>query len=89
MYYVYIIEDKISRSLYIGFTSDLKRRWSEHKNGRGGSTTSKMNDKRLIYYEAYTDKRDAVGREKFLKSGSGRKYINKQLKFHLATKNTS
>ncbi len=35
------------------------------------------------YYEAYLNKMDAIGREKFLKSGSGRRYINKQLKNYL------
>lgn len=49
----------------------------EHVNKEVAST-SKAKYK-LIYYEAYCDKRDATGREKFLKSGSGRKYIDKQL----------
>ena len=35
---------------------------------------------RLIYYEAYTIKEDAINREKFLKSGSGKRYLDKQLK---------
>lgn len=33
----------------------------------------------LIYYESYLNKKDAKGREKFLKGGSGHKYIRKQL----------
>jgi len=82
MYYVYVLEAD-DKSLYIGFSSDLKRRMSEHENGRGGRTTRINKIHKLIYYEAYIEKSDAVGREKFLKSGSGRKYINKQLKFYL------
>jgi len=38
---------------------------------------------KLIYAEAYLHKDDAMGREKFLKSGSGRKFLKKQLKNYL------
>jgi len=38
---------------------------------------------KLIYFEAYLNKKDALGREKFLKEGSGRKYMKKQLKHYL------
>jgi hypothetical protein len=34
----------------------------------------------VIYYEAYLDRKDATGREKFLKSGAGWRFIKKQLK---------
>ena len=38
----------------------------------------------LIYYEAYLEEEDALGREKFLKSGSGRRFLKKQLRHYLA-----
>lgn len=38
----------------------------------------------LIYYEAYLNSNDALGREKFLKSGSGHRYLTKQLKNYIA-----
>jgi putative endonuclease len=91
MYYVYVLEN-IDKSLYIGYTSDLKRRLFEHNNKKGGRTTSRKMiglqrgealHWKLIYYEAYLEKPDAIGREKFLKGGSGRKYINKQLNHYL------
>jgi predicted GIY-YIG superfamily endonuclease len=47
--------------------SDLKKRIQNHISGNGGQTTSKKNDWKLIYYEAYFNKHDAIGREKFLK----------------------
>jgi hypothetical protein len=37
----------------------------------------------LIYYEAYLDEEDALGRERYLKSGSGRRFLKSQLKHHL------
>ncbi len=83
MYYVYVLKNKEDRSSYIGYTSDLKRRLLEHRNGKGGRTTRIKSGWKLIYFEAYFDKRDAIGREKFLKSGSGYKYLKKQLKNYL------
>lgn len=83
MYYVYILENPKSLKLYIGYTSNLKRRISEHNNGQGGKTTRQGKLWKLIYYEAYLNKRDATGREIFLKSGSGHKFIKKQLNHYL------
>ena len=83
MYYVYLLENNINKKWYIGFTSDLRRRLIEHNSGKGGKTTSHGKSWKLIYYESYIDKQDATGREIFLKSGSGHKYINKQLKHYL------
>ncbi len=38
----------------------------------------------LAYYEAYRCQADAEGRERFLKSGSGRKFLKKQLRHYFA-----
>ena len=83
MYYVYILENTKEKTLYIGYTSDLRRRVANHNSGKGGKTTKRKAGWSLIYYEAYLNKQDALGREKFLKGGSGRKYINKQLVYYL------
>jgi integrase len=39
---------------------------------------------KLIYYEAYTQEADALGREEYLKSGSGRKFLKRQLKHYFS-----
>jgi len=85
MFIVYVLENQNDRSWYIGQTDNLKRRILEHNTGRGGRTT-KIKDGawKLIYAEAYIDKRDSIGREKFLKGGSGRKYLNKQMIHYLS-----
>ena len=80
MYFVYLLENKYDKSWYIGYTSDLKKRLQEHQNGYGGRTTSLKKGWKLIYFETYINQKDALGREKFLKGGSGRKFIKKQLK---------
>jgi putative endonuclease len=82
MFYVYLLQSLKDSKLYIGSTADLKRRLNEHNRGQSQSTRLGRPWK-LIYYEAYLDKRDADGREKFLKGGSGKQFINKQLKHYL------
>lgn len=79
------MESKSDKSWYIGYTSNLKKRLQAHLSHNGGQTTSRKSDWMLIYYEAYLTMADALGREKFLKSGSGRRYIKKQLNNYLKT----
>ncbi len=76
MFYVYVLYSEKGR-FYIGYSSDLKKRMHDHTAKRVAST--KNAKYRLVYYEAYCNKMDAVMREKFLKSGSGHKYLIKQL----------
>ena len=83
MYYVvYILENQNNKSWYIGFTANLKQRLQEHKYKKSPYTSKKENW-RLMYAELYLDKFDALVREKFLKSGSGRRFIKKQLANYL------
>ncbi|MCB0842412.1 MAG: GIY-YIG nuclease family protein [Bacteroidetes bacterium] len=53
--------------LYIGVTTNLKRRVFEHKNGIGSAFTSKYNANRLVYAEGFDRIEDAIRREKQLK----------------------
>jgi putative endonuclease len=79
MFYVYLLENQNDRSWYIGYSADLKKRIEQHLSGNGAQTTKRKRNWSLIYYESYKNMQDAKGRERFLKSGSGRKYLRKQL----------
>jgi len=70
MFYVYVLQDceKLDR-FYIGYSSDLKRRFEEHNSGNSHSTRGRR--WRLVYYEAYLLKEAAIKRERVLK-GDGR-----------------
>ena len=83
MHYVYLLECQNDNSWYIGQTGNLDERVIRHNAGIGARTTSLKKNWKLIYYEAYLIKADAIGREKFLKSGSGRTYLKKQLRNYL------
>ena len=67
-----MLRSESDSGFYIGFSTDLKRRLSEHKR-RASFATKSRGPWKLIYYEAYTEREDAEGREKFLKSGAGRR----------------
>jgi len=66
MYYVYILKSLKDNKLYIGYSSDLKRRFIEHNSGQNKSTRDRIPFK-LIYYEAYYSVNDARRREMKLK----------------------
>ncbi len=66
-YYVYILTNMDNKVLYIGVTSNLLRRISEHKNNIHKGFTSKYNVYKLVYYEYTTDIIAAINREKQLK----------------------
>ena len=83
MFYVYLLQSETDDGLYIGFSTDLRRRLKEHGEGRSFAT-SYRGPWKLIYYEAYLDEEDALGRERYLKSGGGRRFLKSQLKHHLA-----
>jgi putative endonuclease len=85
MYYVYLLRSDQERRYYIGYTSNLRRRLAEHQYKKNVSTAHREG-LRLIYYEAYLNKFDALGREKFLKSGSGHRFLKKQLRHFLASR---
>jgi putative endonuclease len=78
MFFVYVLLSKIDSKFYIGFTEDIQDRIKAHNSGSVESTKYRKPFV-LIYYEAYLDMLDARGREKFLKSGSGHRFLKKQL----------
>ena len=70
-YYVYVLESKKTKGIYIGCTNNAQKRLSEHNEGKV-FTTKKIMPVDLIYYEAFNSKENAFKREKSLKNyGSG------------------
>ncbi|MFC1669064.1 GIY-YIG nuclease family protein [Spirochaetota bacterium] len=67
MYYIYLIQNSVSKNKYIGYTNDLKRRLLEHNQNKNRATKAKIGTWELKYYEAYLSQEDALMREKRLK----------------------
>ncbi len=66
MFYVYVLRSQKDNNLYIGYSSDLRRRLAEHNSGENKSTKNRL-PFTLIYYEAYYSDKDARIRENKLK----------------------
>ncbi len=77
--YVYVLYSDVSKSLYVGFTHDLKKRVAEHNKGLNFSTKPHR-PWTLIYYEAHTEEVDARRRERYLKTSAGKQALNKMLR---------
>jgi predicted GIY-YIG superfamily endonuclease len=79
MHYVHLLKSEASSNQrYVGVTSDLRRRLSEHNAGRSPHT-SKYVPWKLVTYVAFSDARKAETFERYLKSGSGHAFANKRL----------
>jgi putative endonuclease len=69
--FIYIITNKNNTTLYIGVTSNLPKRITEHIEKRfDDSFSARYNLKKLVYYEAFQMIGDAIAREKQIKAGS-------------------
>ena len=86
MYYVYILQSLKDKKLYIGYSSNLKRRLKEHKTGGSKSTKCRL-PFRLVYYEAHTSKEDAKRREKYFKTDKGKSTLRLMLRNGLNLEN--
>ncbi|MCA9733860.1 HsdR family type I site-specific deoxyribonuclease [candidate division KSB1 bacterium] len=78
-YYTYVIRCN-NDSLYIGQSDDLESRWNQHITGNGAKWTKTHKPEELIHYETYDSREAAVDREKWFKTGFGRKWIKREIK---------
>ena len=79
MLYVYLLESEaVAEARYVGITSDLKQRLTEHNAGKSPHT-SKFLPWRLVTYVAFSNEQKAKSFERYLKSGSGHAFANKRL----------
>lgn len=83
MYYVYVLKSECDGNLYVGYSSDLRKRLELHSAGRVPSTKLRR-PLELVYYEACIIEQDALHREKYLKTAYGKRYIKNRLKWYLA-----
>ena len=79
MFYVYVLFSKKDDKFYTGYTKELKQRIIQHNKGLVESTRERRSLK-LVYYEACLNQKDALKREKYLKSTYGKRYIKNRIK---------
>jgi len=78
MFYTYVLQSLKDKKLYIGFTEDLKKRFFEHNHGKIKATKGRS-PFRLVYYETCLMKNLAVKREKYFKTGFGRRFLKERI----------
>jgi len=83
MFYTYIRESKKDNKWYTDYTQDLRKRFNQHNAGKVFSTKART-PFILIYYEVCLNEEYAKAREKYLKSGMGKRYQKKRLKRFLS-----
>ena len=73
-FYVYVLQSLKDFSFYIGQCDDLDRRMSKHFDGLSKYSASKR-PLRLVYFEMFPSRSEAIKREKAIKNQKSRKYI--------------
>ena len=78
-YVVYVLKSLSSDKHYIGYTSNLKSRFKSHNQLEKKGFTTKYRPWRVIHVEFFNSKKDAMQRERFLKSGVGRSWMQNNI----------
>ena len=78
-FYIYILQSLKDFSFYVGQCADLDRRMSKHADGMSKYTSSKR-PLRLVYFEVFFSRTEAIKREKEIKNKKSRKYIEQLIK---------
>lgn len=78
-YFVYVLKSKIDNKNYYGLTSDLEKRIKDHNTGKVKSTKNRI-PLHLVYHETVEGLEKAISKERYFKSGFGRKYVKNKIK---------
>ncbi|MBU4310234.1 GIY-YIG nuclease family protein [bacterium] len=79
MYYVYVLQSQKDHFLYVGCTNNIESRVCRHHAGLVPATKPRRPLK-LIFYEAYLTKGDAIRRERYFKTSKGKTTLKIMLK---------
>jgi len=78
MFYTYVLKSQIDKKLYVGYSNNLRERIFEHEKGLVQATKIRR-PLFLVYYEACLNKDKAIKREKYFKTGFGRRYLKDRI----------
>ena len=78
MFYAYVLQSETNGNLYKGSTENLEARIVQHNSGLV-NYTSKYGPWKLVYFEEFNSRSQAMAREKFFKSGQGRQWLKQKL----------
>ena len=81
-YYTYVLQSSVDNNFYVGYTKDLIKRIEQHNKGNVASTKMRRPLK-LVYFEVCFNQKDALHREKYLKTAYGKRFIKNRIKNYL------
>lgn len=77
MFTVYILKSvQFEGKTYVGFTSDVNARLIAHNHPQNKGWTKRYQPWEILYTESFDTKKEAMIREKYFKSGIGRRFIH-------------
>jgi len=79
-YFIYAIRSSKDGRIYVGMTTNVEKRLSQHNAGKTRSTKPFL-PWQLFYYEEVPTRESARSREKYLKGGSGKEYLKSKVPF--------
>lgn len=79
MHYVYILLSEKDRKFYIGYSENLTIRLKAHNSG-SVTATKLRRPLKLVFYEAYFSKQDAIRREQYFKTNPGKRTLGLMLR---------
>jgi len=86
-YCVYVLHSVADDLLYVGFSTNLKQRLTDHFNGKVAATAPRR-PLHLVHVEYYLSRSDAVRREKYLKTTRGKRTLRLMLRDSLSLAST-
>ncbi len=78
-YYTYVLKSLKDLNYYVGYTHNVINRVNEHNKGNVKSTRNRT-PLQLVYWEGCLNQKDALKREKYLKTAWGKRYIKNRIK---------
>jgi putative endonuclease len=78
MFYTYVLLSKKDNKMYVGKSNNLKNRIIEHSKGLVLATKNRR-PLQLIYYEACLNEEKSISREKYFKTGFGRRFLKNRI----------
>jgi len=77
-YYLYVLQSIEDKKFYVGYTNNITKRLAEHNSGKVKSTKNRKPMK-LVYWEGCLSQKDALKREKYLKTAWGKRYLKNRI----------
>ena len=78
-YYAYVIYSSSYDKYYKGHCQNLENRLKEHNAGKTKSNKA-FRPWKLVYYETFETRQEAITREKYFKTSAGRKFLKKVMR---------